>query len=130
MLLSFVIPAHNEEYELGGALASIHAAAATVPHVHEIIVADDASADRTAEIALAAGARVVRIERRQIAAARNAGAREARGDVLFFIDADTHIFPEHITGALGALKEGCVGGGARIHIADKIPLWAKVFLAV
>lgn len=130
MLLSFVIPAHNEEFELPGAIASIRAAAASVPHGHEIVVADDASTDRTADIARAAGARVVQIEARQIAVARNAGAHAARGEVLFFVDADTRIAVEHVTGALGALASGDVGGGARIRLRDEVPLWAAIFVRV
>jgi glycosyltransferase involved in cell wall biosynthesis len=130
MMLSFVVPAHNEEHELGRALGSIHAAATAASQRYEILVADDASTDRTAEIARAAGAEVVPLNRRQIAAARNAGAARARGDVLFFVDADTQITAEHVTGALAALEAGFVGGGARIQVGGEIPIWAAIFLRV
>lgn len=130
MRLSFIIPAHNEELELGASMAAIRAAAGSLSHDYEIIVADDASTDRTAEIAREAGAKLVAIDRRQIAAARNAGARVASGDILFFVDADTHIRAAHASGALAALARGCVGGGARIAIDREIPLWAKICLNV
>ena len=126
MLLSFVVPAHNEEYELAAALAAICAAAAE--HNYEIVVVDDASTDRTAAIAHEAAARVVSIDRRQIAAARNAGAAHARGDVLFFVDADTHISAAHVIGAIEALRGGAAGGGARVSFHGEIPRWGNVLL--
>ena len=56
---------------------------------YEVIVVVDASTDRTHEIALRHGARVVPVNFRQIAATRNAGGRSAVGELLFFVDADT-----------------------------------------
>ncbi|MFL6541671.1 MAG: glycosyltransferase [Chthoniobacterales bacterium] len=128
MLLSFIVPAHNEEHELAAALAAIRAAA--TGRNYEIVVVDDASTDRTTKIARAAGADVVSIDRRQIAAARNAGAARARGEVLFFVDADTHISMAHVTGALEALRSGAAGGGARVSFHGEIPRWSNVLLAV
>lgn len=128
MRLSFVVPAHNEEHELGAALVAIQAAAAN--HDYEIVVVDDASTDRTADVARNAGAVVVRIERRQIAAARNAGAAEAHGQVLFFVDADTRISRGHVLDALAALQQGYAGGGARIAIYDEVPRWGTALLRV
>ena len=125
-VLSFIVPAYNEEFELPRTLRAIHEAAAN--EEHEIIVVDDASTDRTAEIARSAAAKVVSISRRQIAAARNAGARVARGDVLFFVDADTRINRKHVTGALAALNAGFVGGGARVAVEGDIPRWARIGL--
>ena len=98
-MLSFIVPAYNEELELPSTLSAIHAAAAANSEPYEIIVVNDGSTDATAAVAATAGARVVTIHRRQIAAARNAGAREARGDILFFVDADTRIAPQHVSGA-------------------------------
>src|SRR6266705_543403 len=102
-VLSFIVPAFNEELELPATIAAIRDAAQDRPasaeptagRQYEIIVVDDASTDATARVARDAGAQVVPISRRQIAAARNAGARVARGDVLFFVDADTCIDREH-----------------------------------
>jgi glycosyltransferase involved in cell wall biosynthesis len=125
-MLSFIVPAYNEEFELGATLAAIHAAA--TGHDYEIIVVDDASTDRTAEIARVAGARVVPINRRHIAASRNAGAQAAGGEVLFFVDADTRINSRHVTGALDALAAGFAGGGCRVKVHGPVPLWSRVFL--
>ena len=58
-MLSFIIPAYNEELELPLAIAAIRAAAAHAHQPQEIVVVDDASTDRTAEIAAGRGARVV-----------------------------------------------------------------------
>lgn len=124
-MISFIVPAYNEEHELPRTIESIRTAAQDRPH--EIIVVDDASTDRTAAIADNAGARVVSIKRRQIAAARNAGARAASGHVLFFVDADTQINEKHVTGAIAALEQGCSGGGARVAVGGWIPFWTRVF---
>ena len=125
-----MVPAYNEELELPATLQSIARSADSIPEEYEIIVVDDASTDATAELARQAGARVVAIDRRQIAAARNAGARSARGDVLVFVDADTRIKSHHVTGALAALREGCVGGGARLITDGEIPRWSRISIFV
>ena len=128
-MLSFIVPAYNEEHELPRALASIRLAAEAAQQPFEIIVVDDASTDATAEIARTAGALVIPVHFRQIAAVRNAGARAARGDILFFVDADTWISSTHVADALTALKAGCAGGGARV-VCEGVPLWGRVFVQV
>jgi glycosyltransferase involved in cell wall biosynthesis len=127
-MLSFVIPAFNEEFELARSIGAIRDAAESTGERYEIIVVDDGSTDATPQIALAEGASLVQIHRRQIAAARNAGAKAARGDVLFFVDADTRISPVHTADALAALKAGCSGGSARVAIDGEVPRWARVFV--
>ena len=127
-MLSFIIPAYNEEFELPSTIAAIQDAVRD--RQYEIIVVDDASTDATSQIAKDAGARVVPINRRQIAAARNAGARISAGDILFFVDADTRIKAKHIDGAIAALAAGCSGGGARIAIHGFIPWWGRIFLKI
>lgn len=128
--LSFIVPAHNEEAELPATLRALRAAADAAAHPYEIIVVDDASTDATAEIAQRFGTRVVPVHLRHIAAVRNAGARVARGDILFFVDADTHIFPGHVREAVRELAAGCAGGSARIALDGEVPLWARIFLRV
>lgn len=127
-MISFVVPAYNEELELSATLQAIAMAARLAGQEHEIIVVDDASTDATAELARTAGARVVSINRRQIAAARNAGGRAAQGEVLFFVDADTRINSRHVVDALAALRDGCVGGGARLVTDGEIPRWSRISL--
>jgi glycosyltransferase involved in cell wall biosynthesis len=125
-VISFVVPAYNEELELPSTIKSIRNAA--THRDHEIIVVDDASTDQTAAVVGIAGARLVSINRRQIAAARNAGANAARGDILFFVDADTRINEKHVRGAIDALEAGCAGGSARVIVDGTIPRWAEIFL--
>lgn len=129
-MISFIVPAYNEEHELPGVLAAIRAAAEAARESFEIIVVDDASTDATAEIAKLAGAIVVPVRYRQIAAVRNAGARVARGNIFFFVDADTCISPAHVTGGLAALAAGCAGGGARMVPEGSVPLWGRLFVRI
>jgi GT2 family glycosyltransferase len=127
-MISFIVPAYNEELELTSTLEAIRAAASGAALPWEIIVVDDASTDATPEIAEQAGARVVSIHRRQIAAARNAGARAAQGEYLFFVDADTRINQTHVTEAMTLLEAGYTGGGARGVMGGFIPLWSRILL--
>jgi len=129
-MISFVVPAYNEERLIGATLSSLHAAARAVGEPYEIIVADDASTDRTAAIARDAGAAVVSVARRQIAAVRNAGARGAIGERLIFVDADTLIDEAALRAALGALEAGAVGGGAAVRFDGSVPRWVHVLLPV
>ena len=87
--ISVVIPAHNSERELAQCLRAL-AQSSRAPE--QIIVVDDASSDDTAGVAARAGARVVRLERNAgPATARNYGAFQSQGDVLFFLDADVAV---------------------------------------
>jgi glycosyltransferase involved in cell wall biosynthesis len=129
-MISFIIPAHNEELCLPGTLDALLAAANRVERPYEVIVVNDSSTDRTAEIARERGARVIDVEHRQIAATRNAGARAARGDILFFVDADTQANLAVIRAALTALGRGAVGGGCHFRYAGPIPWWAHLLLPI
>jgi glycosyltransferase involved in cell wall biosynthesis len=127
-MISFIVPAYNEEHELSDTLAAIHTAASGATGPYEIIVVDDASTDATPEIASRAGAKVIPINRRQIAAARNAGARAAQGEYLFFIDADTRINRAHVSGGIAALDGGYAGGSARVAMDGFVPIWGRMLL--
>src|SRR5262245_42140534 len=111
-MLSFVVPAHDEQACLGRTVQAIHAAARATGRPYEVIVVDDASTDATAEVARKHDATVVSVNRRQIAASRNAGGRAARGERLFFVDADTVVSPRVVAAALRQLDRGAAGGGA------------------
>ncbi len=124
-MISFVIPAYNEEKYLPDTLRALFASAEVVGEPFEVIVADDASTDHTAAVARARGARVVAANNRQIAATRNAGARAARGDVFFFVDADTLANPAAIRAALRSLRNGAAGGGCLFRYDDPVPLWTR-----
>src|SRR5436190_22360020 len=105
-LISFVIPAWNEESVLRPTLEAVNGAARHLVEPSEVMVSDDSSADRTSEIARQHGARVVTVGQRQISATRNAGARAAQGDLLIFIDADTLVSPEVVRATIAAVRAG------------------------
>ena len=110
--MSFIVPAYNEAKLLGATLDAIRVAAAMTGESFEIIVVDDDSTDSTAAIAASRGARVLPVQNRSIARTRNDGAREARGEYLFFVDADTLIDQRVLRAALTRLHAGDAGGGA------------------
>jgi glycosyltransferase involved in cell wall biosynthesis len=128
--VSFVIPAYNEELLLPRTLDSIHATARALGLDYEIVVADDASTDRTATIAAEKGARVVCVRNRMIAATRNAGARAAMGGVLIFVDADTLVPIGPVKEALEVVALGGPAGGASCTFDGKIPGWARVVMGL
>jgi len=125
-MISFIIPAHNEEAWVGRCVSAIQSAVVAVAEPPEIIVVDDASTDATASIARQLGAQVIRVEHRHIAATRNAGARQARGDIFFFVDADTLVNAPTIQSALRALRAGAVGGGCLPRFDGRLPWWCRL----
>ena len=115
--ISVIIPAFNEERYLPLTLehlrrASDHLRACRDEEV-EVIVVDNASTDRTAEIALASGARVIPVPEHNIGRVRNAGASAATGDLLVFLDADT-VVPEKLLSRVVEVTAdpNCLGGAA------------------
>lgn len=88
--ISVVIPAYNNAATLGECIAALEPRS----EVLEVIVVDDASTDGTAAVAAEMDVRVLRLERNSgPAAARNLGAREAKGELVFFVDADVVLRP-------------------------------------
>ena len=125
-MISFIVPAHNEEAWVGRCVSAIRNGAESLGEPHEIIVVDDASSDATASIARQQGAQVVRVEHRQIAATRNAGAQQAHGDILFFVDADTLTDAPAIRSALRSIRAGAVGGGCVPRFEGWLPWWFRL----
>lgn len=127
-MISFIVPAHNEERLLGATLQAINAVTQVLDEPCEVIVVDDSSTDSTADIARAHGAQVVPVAHRQIAATRNAGARAAGGEVLVFVDADTLVHETLVRLALQALRSGAVGGGTVVRFDGDMPLYARAMV--
>jgi GT2 family glycosyltransferase len=129
MKVSVVVPAFNEERLLAGSLAAIRQAMTVFPEA-ELIVCDNNSTDRTAEIARAAGATVVFEPVNQIARARNAGAARASGDWLVFVDADSYPTKELFHDFVEAAESRrCIGGGATVAVEATEPI-ARLWLAL
>ena len=85
---AIIVPAWNEEAIIAQTVGQLRTIAENLGRPYELLVVDDASSDRTAALATAAGARVVRVEKRQIAAVRNAGGHATTAPYLIFVDAD------------------------------------------
>jgi 4,4'-diaponeurosporenoate glycosyltransferase len=111
--ISVVIPARNEEQNLPPLLRSL---AAQSVRPHEIIVVNDASTDRTAEIAQQLGARVINSQPlpdgwRGKTWACQQGAAAATGEWLLFLDADTWFEPDGLARVLGGYAGGAFSIG-------------------
>ncbi len=120
MRFSIIVPAFNEERLLPASLQSIQAASAAFTDAGwatELIVCDNNSTDRTAEIAAAAGARVVFEPINHISRARNAGAAQATGEWLLFVDADSFPTRELFADVVTAIDSGrYIAGGSTVRI--------------
>ncbi|HEX2667333.1 MAG TPA: glycosyltransferase [Gammaproteobacteria bacterium] len=110
--LSLIIPAYNEAERLPSLLESLEPARMALGPELEVIVADNASSDATSALALAAGARVARVDKRAIAAARNGGAAIATGEILAFVDADSRVHPRALQAIASRMSDPSVVGGA------------------
>ena len=92
MRLSFVVPAYNEEAYLAACLDSILAETRGVSISTEIVVVNNASTDRTREIALAySGITLVDEPRKGLTFARQAGFNACTGELIANIDADSRL---------------------------------------
>ena len=86
-MISVIVPAKDAAETLEDCLSSLQSQQ-DVGQDYEIILVDDGSSDRTAEIAQCFGVTVIRQENQGRSVARNMGAKAARGDILAFTDAD------------------------------------------
>lgn len=105
MNISVIVPVLNEEKSVAATLAALHALAP-----YEIIIVDGGSSDRTREIAARFPVRTISSERGR-ARQMNRGAREASGDVLLFLHADTRLPLTAFTDIAGALDDPRYLGG-------------------
>jgi glycosyltransferase involved in cell wall biosynthesis len=125
MKISIIIPAFNEEQLIRETLSRVNSGLAVFARrgwETEVIVCDNNSTDRTAELARGAGAKVVFEPQNQIARARNSGAAAASGDWFIFVDADSHPSPELFGEVAEQIAEGdCVAGGATMRLEGNYP---------
>lgn len=132
MKVSVVIPAFNEERLLPATLESVQQAGTLAFGPRgwdwEIVVCDNNSADRTAALARAAGARVAFEPVNQIGRARDTGARAAMGEWLIFVDADSLPSAALFSDIAEAVARGrALGGGAVVRLDAEAP-WHARFL--
>lgn len=104
-MFSIIIPAYNEEKYIGRCLKSI-LSQEWLPEC-EIIVVDNKSSDKTAEIVRKNFSQVKLVfePKKRVAIARNRGAKEARGEILIFIDADVIAPKDHFKKILAEFKK-------------------------
>jgi glycosyltransferase involved in cell wall biosynthesis len=126
MFISVVIPALNEEKYIGRCLSSLRAQ--TYPgELYEIIVADNASTDRTSEIAREYGASVAYEAERGVARARHRGAQEAKGEIIAGTDADTVASPTWLEEIARAFRSdetlGAVTGPILLRDGNRLERW-------
>ncbi len=115
--LSVIIPAYNEEEYLPKCLAALKQARSQLPGQADVetIVVDNASTDRTAEIAKAEGARIVKEPEHHLSKIRNTGARAARGEHLLFVDADSIVHTSTLKCVVQMLEnDHVIGGGGYV----------------
>ncbi len=120
--VAVVVPAHDEEALLPGCLAALAVAAAEVDAPVSITVVADACSDRTADLAAAAGARVVAVRARNVGVARATGfARVTGGDPrglwLATTDADSRVPPSWLSRQLALADRVDVVAGA-VDVVD------------
>lgn len=131
MHLSIVIPAFNEELLITSCLQSISQsleANAKPGFTHEIIVVDNNSTDKTAQLARNTGARVVFEPINQIGRARNTGAANATGDWLLFVDADSLLNPGMVAEIVQLIEsDRYVGCGSVMYMPD-LPWWGNAVI--
>ncbi|MCX7044436.1 MAG: glycosyltransferase [Candidatus Sumerlaeota bacterium] len=132
--LSIIIPAFNEEKCIAGCIESAHSACRAVlapDQAFEIIVVDNNSTDRTAQLAREAGVRVVFEPVNQIARARNRGAQEAQGQWLVFLDADSFLSEELLRDTVQAMNDArIIGGGTLARFPDSAVLTMRLGMRV
>jgi glycosyltransferase involved in cell wall biosynthesis len=97
--ISVVIPCHNEEDGIRAVIEQMP------PLVDEILVVDNASTDRTSEVAQSLGARVVHEARKGYGRAYKTGFAQARGDVIVTMDGDGTYPPDSIPLLLHVMAE-------------------------
>jgi len=123
--VAVVVPAHNEEAMLGRCLDAL--LSQDYPGELEITVVDNASTDRTTEVARGRGVRVVYEPVRDYCRALIRGFGAARGDIIALTDADSIVPRDWISSLVREYKDGVVAVGGNV-IFDK-PNWKGWLLA-
>ncbi|HET9067423.1 MAG TPA: glycosyltransferase [Amaricoccus sp.] len=101
--ITVVVPLYNKAGTIAATLRGL--AAQKTDRSFEVLVVDDGSGDGGAEIARAAGAQLLDQPNGGPSAARNAGARAARGEIVLFLDADCGPPPNWVEAMAGALDD-------------------------
>ena len=96
-LLSIVVPAYNEEHTIGDVIDRLRATLQKIGFAYEILVVDDCSRDRSAEISLGKHVKVYSLKQHMGKGfALRAGFRKAKGEIIVTIDSDGSNRPEEL----------------------------------
>jgi len=122
--ISFIVPVLNDAQRLQRCLRSI-AATTTDPALIEVIVVDNNSRDNSADVARSQGARVVTLALESVAELRNAGAADASGEILAFVDADHEISTEWTSAVIDTLQDPAVAAAGALCHAPADGTWVQ-----
>ncbi len=121
--LSIVIPVQDEVDSIGSVISSVKAALEHYEGGYEIIAVDDGSADNSAQLAAAGGARVISHGLgRGYGAALKTGIKAARGRTIAIIDGDGTYPAEEIPALVGGLESADMVVGARVRAGSYVPI--------
>ena len=112
MKISVIIPAYNEAAVIGRLITWLQEQLAGLPH--EILIADGQSTDATAEVSRKAGATVLICPEKGRSRQMNFGAKAAKGEVLYFLHADTFPPENFATIILKSIAKGADCGCFRL----------------
>ncbi len=123
-VISVIVPAYNAAETLNQCLAALEQQTLS-GHDYEVIVVDDGSSDQTAKIARSRGVRLIQQSNAGPAAARNRGARETRGDLLLFTDADCAPAPDWLERMMAPFSDPQVVGAKGTYRTRQTDLVAR-----
>ena len=122
MQFSIIIPTRNEEAHLPKCIKSIEESAKIANITYEIIVVLNRCTDRTEEIAISNGCKVIKDESKNLSKIRNCGASIAAGDIIVTVDADSRISKNMFKNISKILASGKYIGGGVLILPERLSL--------
>jgi len=120
--ISVIIPAYNEEEYIKECIESVKKQKTNLNY--EIIVVNNNSTDKTKNIAKKCNVKVIDEKRQGVGQARKTGTESAKGNIVIHIDADTHLYSDHIEKVANHFKKDknlvCLGGQFLFYDANLI----------
>lgn len=125
--ISIIIPVYNEETSIAACLASLQSLQGSTLKSVEIVVVDDGSTDKTGEVVKQYPVKLLRQKHRGPGQARNLGAKNAKGEILVFVDADMTFAPDFMEKLTAPIFAGETKGVFNIDefVGNSDKLWAR-----
>ncbi len=128
--ISVIIPAYNEEKYIKECIESAKRQNTNLNY--EIIVVNNNSTDKTKNLAKKCNVKVIDEKRQGVGQARKTGTENAKGEIIIHIDADTHLYPDHIEKVANHFKKDkdlvCLGGQFLFYDANLVQRILRHFL--